>query len=242
MRLNLNIRRAGSSVWFAKTPLWSKPMKGLVSPSQAMTALAGKRVLVVLHGYRNTEDSAEGAYSTLLNNFESVAALPYDVIILGFMPLSQCTLGFPFARMRAAKAGKRIAAALLLARVACLDIQTHSLGGMVGLEALRAGLRCRNLIMSAPAVSNNALEPTSRYGPYLYRAKRIVVAHSIHDPVDWPYRFASWDRMLGCSGPQEPGAIVDHAEAHDFSAFVTKHSGYKSCREYFDLWLRVVSG
>ena len=197
MRLNLNIRRAGSNIWFAKTPDWTTTMGEPVSPTQSMAHIAGKRVLLLLHGYRNTEDSAAGAYSTLLENFESVAAVPYDVIVGAFMPLSQFKLGFPFARMRAAAAGRMVAAPFRLAHMTCLDIQTHSLGGMVALEALRSGLRCRNLIMSAPAVSNNALEPHSRYGPYLYRAKRIVVAHSIHDPVDWPYRFASWDRMLG---------------------------------------------
>ncbi len=241
MRLNLNIRRGDSNIWFAGTPRWSTQMGDALSPTQAAARLAGRRVLLLLHGYRNTQDAAQGAYSTLLANFESIAALPYDVVICGYMPLSQFGLGFPFARMRAAKAGRIVAAPFRLMNLACLDIQTHSLGGMVALEMLRAGLRCRNLIMSAPAVSNNALEPTSRYGPYLYRAKRIVVAHSVHDPVDWPYRFASWDRMLGCSGPQEPGAIADHAEAHDFSAFVTKHSGYKECREYLELWRDVAS-
>lgn len=234
--IHMNIRRAGSNIWFAKTPQWTTAMGDLLSPTQVMARVAGRRVLLLLHGYRNTQDSAEGAYATLLENFESVAALPYDVVVGAFMPLSQFKLGFPFARMRAAKAGRIVAAPFRLMNLAYLDIQAHSLGGMVALEAIRAGLRCRNLIMSAPAVSNNALEPTSRYGAYLYRAKRIIVAHSTHDPVDWPYRFASWDRMLGCSGPQEPGAIVDHAEVHDFSALVTKHSGYKSCREYFELW------
>lgn len=238
--LYLDLCRDGSRIWFAATPHWRTTMGQALTPTQASARLSGKRALLLLHGYNNTEDAAAGAYSVLVRNLEDLGSLPYDVVIGAFMPLSELKIGFTFARHRARKAGRIIAEVCKHLPVASIDVQTHSLGGMVALEALRAGLHCRNLIMSAPAVSDEALEPSSRYGAYLYRANRILVAYSRHDPVDWPYKFASWDKMLGCHGPQEPGAIVAGVDLLDCSNKINKHSGYKASVEYLTRWRQTV--
>lgn len=240
-----NLRHSGwlSNVLFADRPEWSD-LSGPLTLTQVAARLSGKRVCVLLHGYRNTEDAAEGAYAQIRANFESLGESPYDEWVGVLMPLSRLKLGFQFARMRAAKAGKMLAGAfwdLFLCGVYqdMIDVQTHSLGGMVALEALREGLRCRNLIMSAPAVDNEALEPQSRYGAYLARAKRIFVAFSNHDPVDWFYRIASRDKMLGVHGPQSKAAIVADVEFVDYTEAISKHSGYKECPAYLSTWRRV---
>ncbi len=236
--LHLNLRRNGSNIWFAPAQ-WRTSMGQVLTRTQVTGRVGGKRAVLLLHGYNNTEDAAAGAYSVLMGNFEDAGPSPYEIVIGAFMPLSQFKLGFTFARHRARKAGSMIAEVCAHLLVASLDVQTHSLGGMVALEALRHGLRCRNLIMSAPAVDDDALEPASRYGAYLYRASRILVAYSRHDPVDWPYRFASWDRMLGAHGPQEPGAITAGVDLLDCSGFIGAHSRYKSCPEYLTWWRQV---
>jgi hypothetical protein len=177
-----------------------------------------------------------------VDNLEAIGNNPYDIMVGCYMPLSRFLLGFRLARHRAAKAGHLIHAALSGLEYASLDISTHSLGGMVALEAIRDGLHCRHLVMAAPAVEDDDLEPTSRYGPFAYRVSgRILVGYSKHDPVGWPFRFATWDRMLGCNGPQQPGALPESIIARDFSDLVHSHSGYMECRQYLETWRELAS-
>lgn len=247
--LNLNLRRSGwfSSIMFAAKPEWSDS-SGPLTPAQVADRLHGKRVLMLHHGYRNTQDRAADAYSRLLLELQGIGPAPWDAVIACYSPLSELKIGFSFARWRADKAGQMIAEAIAaLSRLGCrmkkLTAQTHSLGAMVLLEALRAGLRVDDLVLSAPAVDNESMEPgNGRYGAYLCRAKKIFVAFSNHDPVNWFYRLARRDKMLGVYGPQEPGAIAENVEFQDFTDNIQGHSEYKYCAAYLKvLWERLAA-
>lgn len=247
----LNIRKGatltdgGSNIHVADVPLWYRPLAGRAASVEEVQAAASQGdVLLVLHGYRNTADAAKGAYAVLHQGLETVGRPKLALVIFAFMPLSQFKLGFTFARMRVGKVARKLRECMaLVGNYKHLFVQTHSLGGMVALEMLRDGFFCEGLIMSAPAVDNNAMEPMhSRYGAYLHRAGRILVAHSRRDPVDWPFRFASWDKMLGCSGPEQLGAVTENVVAVDFSAEVDEHGGYKECWRYYKLMADFVEG
>jgi esterase/lipase superfamily enzyme len=192
-------------------------------------SLAGQRVGLFLHGY-NVAD-ALGAYAELALRLDG----KYDSIIGVTWPGSTLKLGFWPARGRATESGKRIAEALKFMDPSLLDIQGHSLGCRVALEALKHGLTCRNLILAAPAVGDDSL--AREYHEASKNAARVVVAHSEHDQVlRKAYRFAMFDDALGLRGPRQPELVAPHVEAWDLSFEVRSHSDYKRSGAYIRCW------
>ena len=126
---------------------------------------------------------------------------------------------FPFARGRADDAAPRLRQLLasLLGSGAIVDINSHSLGAHVTLEALRDATAnvVRYAWNFASAVDNESVEKGERYYSAAQRCPKFYVFHSKNDPVlrTW-YRigdFFDFDTALGYSGPEDPRAIMDHS-------------------------------
>ena len=237
--LCLNLRKGNSTILFGAAPEWSEfPSDTHLTNEQAAARLSGRRVLVLIHGY-NVED-VWGAFAEV-----ALQVSPwYDAIVGVPWPGSKLDLAFWLARMRAGKAGKMLAAALapIKAVAAALDIEGHSLGCMVALETLTAGLRCRNLILTAAAVDNESIQVGERYWDATQRAERVLVAYSRHDPVlAGAYRFAMVDRALGLTGPETPKFCATWVIRLDLSSVISGHSEYKRCPELFEAWKRLAS-
>ena len=190
--------------------------------------LAGQKCCVLIHGF-NVADALD-AYGSIAYQLRE----NYQAFVGATWPGSTFVTGFWFARHRAATSGKLLANALSFLDPSLLDIQAHSLGCRVALEALNAGLRCRNLILAAAAVGAGDL--SGRYAGAAMNAARVIVAHSKHDGVlSRAYRLALWSRALGLDGPA-PGPTPPTVEAWDVAAGVEKHGDYKRSRFYLDRW------
>lgn len=223
-RRNNSVYRHGETTWHA-SDIGNAP----IPPADVHESLSGRRVCVFIHGY-NVGD-AIGAYAEMALKLGGA----YDVYVGATWPGSTLKLGFWSARWRAAESGTRLAEALSFIPPGLLDIQGHSLGCRVALEALKAGLRCRNLILAAPAVGDDSL--AREYFDAANNAARVVVAHSVHDAVlRKAYRFAMFDDALGLRGPRQPELVPPHVEAWDLGVEVKSHSDYKRSGAYIRCW------
>ncbi len=191
-----------------------------------LAALKGQRVLLLVHGYNNTEDAVNLAYATIERSVRAAFGTAYDVVTGYTWPGGEIGLSYPVARSRANTAGPRLGTWIRkIARSAgALDIMCHSLGARVVLKALErgGGRPVRNLYLLAAAVDNEAIERGEEFFEASKRCRRIMVMHSKYDrtlaiwfrigdgalPWQWLDLF---DVALGCSGPEDPASIVKHS-------------------------------
>jgi hypothetical protein len=102
-----------------------------------------------------------------------------------------------------------------------------------------------NVLLTAPAVDNESLEPKKEFNESLASCRRCLVYHSLKDPVlKIAYRIGALDRALGYKGPEHPEVIEEQCPdvfVVDCSAIVTSHGGYRQSGEVYDQWARVLS-
>ena len=214
-----------------------------VPQADFLQELAGKRVTVLIHGYNNEELDVLKSYSAIdtqmrLLGFLGGSAAAYDAVVGFAWPGGALGVAFPFARQRAIDAAPRFARVLTNMQSAgvIIDLNTHSLGAHVTLEALRdAPPLVRNAWNFASAVDNESIEVSERYYVASQRCSRFFVFHSKNDPVlrIW-YRIGDlwdFDTALGFSGPEDPAAIINsspHVRVINCKDVVQSHGGYRS--------------
>ena len=162
-----------------------------VPHTDVLNELSNKRVMLLIHGYNNEELDVLKAYRTIdtemrLLGFFGTAAAPYDAIVGYAWPGGAVGASFPFARLRAGESAPRFARLLsdLRSTGASIDLNSHSLGAHVVLEALRDGAPqiVRNAWTFAPAVDNESIEFNERYFSSSQRCQTFYVFHSKERP------------------------------------------------------------
>ena len=225
-----------------------------VSDADYLAAVQSKRVVVLVHGYNNEERDVVASYRAIdermrLLGFLGGSAAAYDLLVGFAWPGGAAGVSFPFARMRAGDSALRFATTLsaLRAAGATVDLNTHSLGAQVALEALRTGApgTVRFAWNFASAVDNESVEQGERYFASTQTCERFYVFHSRQDLILrlW-YRvgdFFEFDTALGFSGPEDPGAIIRHSQnvrVINCKDVVQSHGGYRSSGEVWCYMLR----
>jgi pimeloyl-ACP methyl ester carboxylesterase len=216
---------------------------------QLQARVAGKRCLILIHGYRNPAGGAVRAYWKVQEMLRAAGSLGgaggYDEIIGYLWPGGLTRVGFVVAIQRANRAGKRFEQLLLnLSDAAAVDVQTHSLGARVALEALDRGrARIRGLHLTAPAVDDEAVERGEVYQEACEACGAVYVFHSKNDKVlkVW-YRFGQVDRALGWKGPQHKKRILPNTKVVDCQDVVKDHGGYRDAPQYFTYWQGELTG
>ena len=226
----------------------------VVSSAEYVSAVRKQRVTVLVHGYNNEERDVVESYKAIdermrLLGFLGGAGARYDLLIGFAWPGGVAGVSFPFARMRAGESAPRFARMLnaLHAAGATVDLNTHSLGTHVALDALdTASSRAVRFAWNfASAVDNESVEHGARYFGPTQRCERFYVFHSKEDLILrlW-YRvgdFFDFDTALGCSGPEDPGAIIRHSanvRVINCKNVVQSHGGYRSSGEVWSYMLR----
>lgn len=211
-----------------------------------------RHVLVLVHGYRNPLKNVAAAYKKLeteLRNRSLIGAGNYDMA-LGFLwPGFATHIGFfaavPWANRSAAYF--RDFLKILNSSAHTVDVQTHSLGARVALQAqcFEHEVFVDTLMLTAPAVDNECLEPTKEFNAALASCRRCLVYHSSGDPVlKVAYRIGALDKALGYKGPEHPKVIEQQCPdvfVVDCSAMVKAHGGYRAASEVYDHWARVLA-
>ena len=164
----------------------------VITPAAFLGAMAQKRITVLVHGYNNERLDVLASYRTIdaqmrLLGFLGAANRPYDALVGFAWPGGATGVSFPFARGRADDAAPRFGRLLadLRGRGATVDLNTHSLGAHVSLEALREASSqvVRNAWNFASAVDNESIEQGERYFGASRQSARFYVFHSKNDPV-----------------------------------------------------------
>lgn len=233
MFLKLNLRRGNSTVFFGK-PEWSADGT-VVSKDWVKTAIRGDRVCVLIHGYN--VGNADKAYALIYN--ELMKRGWYQHVVGVWWPGSDLALAFWLASMRASKAGK-VLAEESSGIYATIDIEAHSLGCKVALEALKNGAIVRNLILAAAAVDNESILEGEQYGDAVKRADSVVVCYSRSDGVlRGAYPLARLDNALGLTGPRPLGPEVpSNVCSYDLTDRVRSHGAYKESDAFYAVWGR----
>jgi len=216
--------------------------------------MQGKHVLILVHGFRNPLKNVGASYQRLLKGLIDsglMSNVGYE-LVLGFTwPGFETALGFfpavPFANRSAGFFRNLLELASRNART--VDVQTHSLGARVTLQALAGGTEgfIDNLMLTAPAVDDEVLEPGQEFNRALQECRRCLVYHSERDnTLKFAFRvgdFPEFDRALGWKGPQHPKIIENECPevfVVDCKKVVGSHGGYRSAGAYYEHWSRVL--
>ena len=220
--------------------------------------MRGKHVLILIHGFRNPLTNVASSYqrvlkglidSGLMNDPTTGIGGGYD-LVLGFTwPGFETPIGFFPAVPFANRSGGFFRSLLELAsrNAKTVDVQTHSLGARVALQALAGGTEgfVDNLLLTAPAVDDESLEPGQEFNGALLGCRRCLVYHSDKDnTLKIGYRLGDLDRALGLKGPQHPDIIKATSPSViviNCKKVVSSHGGYRSAGAYYEHWSRVLN-
>lgn len=222
-----------------------------MTDSQLADRVRGKHVLILIHGYRTPMKNVRAAYLAIEDGLRAEGLLSPSNYgeVLGFAwPSYRLRISFPAAIPHANTASEYFydLMRLLTGAARTIDVQTHSLGARVALQGLAAQgeVKSDNLILTAPAVDNECLEPAREFNEVLGRTRRCYVLHSKRDSVLRMYALAKADRALGKNGPQRPKVIEQQCPnvyVVDCHRVVKKdHSGYRKTPLYYDFWKQVL--
>jgi len=210
------------------------------------TAIKGKRVLLLVHGYNNEFEDVGRSYEIIEDKCGKHLRTQYDAVVGYTWPGGDHGWEWHPAKRRAGSVAPRLARVLRehFQATKSIDLMTHSLGTMVGLKAvsLCPNRWVRTLILLAAAVDNESLEKGEEHYSATQLTEKTVVVHTKKDGVlRAGYTAAEWDAALGLDGPEDPAAIARHS-ANVFVANgkhkVEAHGHYK----YVDDVYKFVNG
>jgi hypothetical protein len=245
-----------------------------LTEDEFLESVTGKRVLLLEHGYRSEivqpwysqawsfvktkvfrrpapppVEHPRVMYADVLNGMQKYGVdKHYDCVIGGFWAGGELRADYAVSVWRANKCAKYVED--LCAKVGMvaetLDVQTHSLGAHVALEALRREsiLHIRNLFLLAPAVADECIQKDEPYGKAAcVETQSTYVWFSRNDPVlrnVFPLGEAMTghpDVALGWHGAEDASKLPGNVRQFDCSTFIHGHSEYRQSPEFHQLWL-----
>jgi esterase/lipase superfamily enzyme len=227
-----------------------------MTKTQILEKAANQHVAILVHGFNNEIPDVMRGYWRVVTQMKDtgVTSPEHYGLVLGFTwPGFSTKAGYFTAAVNANKASAFLADLINDVRAVAhtVDVQTHSLGARVALNALKNPKKTfiDNLLLSAPAVDNHVLEPDESFHHSLSSCNRCLVYHSHNDNV-LKVGFLLGDvsdgihRALGLKGPRSKALTLKAQNLYvvDCAARVSQHSGYKDTKKYFEHWKQVLSG
>lgn len=222
---------------------------GTLEPqSSDMSALKGKSVVVLFHGYDNEKPDVLARYFKIKENLGTL----YDAVIGYRMPLCDETLEYWKAEGNANNiapcVGKYLAEVASIAK--SVDVIAHSMGNRVVLKALQTepALQEQSSLINrifcfAPAIDNESVEKGEMFRPSERRCREVVVFYSKNDTVlQRLYPLAKLDRALGYSGAEHPYRLPSNVQQVDCTDVVSGHSAYFDAESVFQFIRNKASG
>lgn len=228
---------------FLEAPYEARALDGTpISADELWTRLRSKHVCVNVHGYKSPWSSVIRASNELLMGHASVRSR-YDACVMFAWPGSWAVAtGYVMATWRAKEAGERLQLFLeqLQMHANTTDVQAHSLGARVSLNALSAPVQLGvgTLALTAAAVDRNAL--WDEFAVVLRQVARIKVFFSKNDEVlKRAYRKVPWNWFspaLGYAGPFPLDATHPAAPkitVYDYTGVALGHSEYRDLPRFY---------
>ena len=204
--------------------------------------LKNKNVLILVHGYNNEQFEVYDAYQIIENQINKLIPGIYDYVIGYSWPGGDQALEWWQVKSRSNSIARvfRFLIEDLAKSASSLDMMTHSLGGRVGLKALK---ECssqnviRNYFCTAAAVDNECLEPGEEFYESVSSCNRLFVFHSARDRIlKKMYSAAEWDMALGLYGPEDKNYISNNAKiiyVANCKKIISYHGGYKKAVQMY---------
>lgn len=220
-----------------------------ISLPALLNRVAGKSVLVLVHGYNNELEDIVRAYDMIRELVGQHLNDWYDEVIGFTWPGGDSPIDWYPPKRRAGVIAPRFARFVdaLAPRVAAVDLMSHSLGARVVLGALNR-LRANTVranFLTASAVDNETIETGEKFFPAVLNAATESIV--FHSKLDWvlrsAYRLAEWDNPLGLFGPENPGIVMDdlpNVYVANCKNVINSHGEYKSessIYRFIDRWL-----
>ncbi len=222
-----------------------------LSPTQFRQRIAGRNILLLVHGYNNERLEVARAYAEIERR-AATAGVAYDDVIGYTWPGGDDRFDYFAAKDRAGAVSRRLCKTLelLLTSTNRVGVMSHSMGCrlvflvMQDLErrtfARQAGVVTFNM---ASAVDNESIEIGRRYHRATTYVDQAHIFHSKRDKVlATAYRVAELDNALGLRGPEDPARIENQVKVVNCKRVVGGHGGYKRSDEVFDHVGLVASG
>jgi esterase/lipase superfamily enzyme len=230
-----------------------------VTEEQFSRRVRGKRLMLLLHGYRSSREDVLCAYGQLDSQLSGVdrvtpgrGAAEYQEVIGVSWPGHDWRIEFTSAKAKAdATAPKLFARLRKTAETArAIDVITHSLGARVALRTLQnageASRPVRNLFLTGAAVDDESIGQNEKFFYATERSERVYVLHSKNDPVlEFFYPipvFGGGGPALGHKGPKHPSKVASNVSSVDCSQIVAAHSDYRKRAEFYDFVATAAAG
>jgi len=197
--------------------------------------LRGKRVVVLVHGVKNTEAQIDRAYTEIFNRSRAT----FDAAVGVIWPGGATPLGWPIvSTFDVTESAIRLARILETiafdGQPASIDIDAHSLGCLIAMKAVELSLvPVDGVWLMAPAMPRSldryrhilvapsaALEPKIRRGAHVFHSRRDIVLSGLYQL--WP----PFKPALGAWGEKTTGGnlAVNIDCTKDVGA---NHTGYR---------------
>jgi esterase/lipase superfamily enzyme len=228
-----------------------------INLEKLLKAAAGKHICVLVHGFNNPIENVTKSYWELVAGLDQPGLngpTGYGLVVGFTWPGSRTGAGYFGGVGKAMKSAPFLRDLLNALRTTAMtvDVQTHSLGARVALKALADPKKAfvDNLMLTAPAVDNNILEPGETFADSPGSCNRCFVYFSKKDPV-LAGGFWIGDILdgihpaLGLKGPRDKKTTLDktpNVYVVDCSKRVTSHGGYRRAPQYYEHWKEVLSG
>ena len=226
--------------------------KQVMQPSEMKQAVAGKSVLVLIHGYNNELEDALRAYNHIEGRVGSLPApFAYDLVIGYAWPGGDRRIDYHSARRRASVSGERFLSWLsAFADAPYVDVMTHSMGTRVflrglSMDVLEGAAPIRYHLATASAVDNESIEFGEPFYTGTQHTKGTWVFHSKRDgTLRYAYTIGDCDIALGLTGPEDPAKIARYSKnvkVVNCRAYVGSHGDYKKCSEFYNFLKKILA-
>ncbi len=219
--------------------------------------LKDKRLLLLIHGYRNKRENVVGGYAMIDNQLRAKNILgsgprAYDEVVGIAWPGGLFRISYLIAKKRVGKIADSVFARLekVVAEAKAVDVMTHSLGARVILKALQNAdpnkQLIRNLFLTAPAVDDESIQEGEKFFGATQACRDVYVLYSDDDPVLSTFfkvpLLGDSDRALGDRGPEKPNKVGKNVHLIDCVKFIKEHSDYRKRLELYTFIKKVLDG
>lgn len=217
----------GGSILVSRRLTWS---------GEPIESVEGRRVVILVHGVKNTVGQVERAYNEAFNRSRA----SFDAAIGFIWPGGATPVAYPFVSLiqwrQAVDHLRDVIELAYTCGAASVDVDAHSLGVPLTLEAVsRCNWGCDGVSLKAGAMPRDL----SKYRKLteLVPPVAINVFFSRRDPiVRWLYRFWwPFRGALGAYGERTPGGNI--GTQHDCTEEVDGHTDYR----HSNVWVQAMT-
>ncbi len=196
----------------------------------------GGRVLVLVHGFNNTEEDAEGSYHKVMQYLSQAENSELYTHVIGYLwPGYDDFYDYFAAKEDVEKIAGRMSGHLdkLSTVASSVDILAHSMGNRLILDSLlklsekNKDQKINHYYSFAAAVGEESIERRQIYFPATQLCRKMTVFHSSHDDIlKFVYLLTEEDEALGSDDDILFSSMPKNVQFIDCTPFVDGHTAY----------------